>query len=116
MKAMIVFLCIVAAACNGRHDELRQETQKKLGPYYPEPVVFKDTVWGTGTIETIVDGYDARTVNLWNTHEENREWVCRLPRGSRVDILLSFGEYYKIRSQRDHSCVGFCMKAWVKRD
>jgi hypothetical protein len=116
MRAIILFICIVATACTGRWDEMREQTQEKVEKYTPQPVAIKDTVIGTGTIETIADGYNARVVNLWSSHEDNRTKVCSLTRGERVDILLSFGEHYKVRSQRDHSCVGFCMKSWVKRD
>jgi hypothetical protein len=116
MRAIILSICIIATACTGRWDEMREETQEKIKPYTQKTTVFKDTVWGTGTIETIVDGYDGRKVNLWSSHEEGRTIICSLTRGERVDILLSFGEHYKVRSQRDHNCAGFLMKGWVIRD
>jgi len=71
---------------------------------------------GSGTINTVVDGYDVKTVNLWQSAYNKDKIVCSLKNGMKVNIVKEVGEYYLIESVKTGLCKGYCMQEFVKME
>lgn len=69
----------------------------------------------TGTINTIVDGFDVQHVNIWSSCSDGRYKLYHLNNGIKVEIVDENDDYYRVRPLDEPSKeAGWCMKGFVK--
>lgn len=105
MRIIIVIIALVVFQCSPKKESIAKK------PYIP---VDAPVDIGFGVINTKVDGYDVKRVNL-SKSPTDKSLICSLEQGVKIRIIQKVDEYYLVQSIDNQDCKGYCMIGFVEK-
>ena len=115
-KIILINLAIIIVSCGQVREQNENNNGKDLNisKANTEETQLKQPI--TGVINSIVDGFDVKNVNLYSSTLSDRHVVCSLKNGDKVYIIEENDLYYLVEKKEDNTYKGYCMKGFVSLD